>query len=455
MQIILLFLGGPEHHHQNRTYVSGAAQIHWKLLIPYRLNIHFSTKIDGWRIRQISLYLGEQLCLEIIADDYIKHEDEAGEYSLLKLNKQHLVYPFLNSYFKGSLGQFELLYPIDRGLNEADWFLFDTLDVRYELEWEQLIDWYESDSLFGVSPSDELLDFRTFILSLLYVPTFGIGRKFDFNSVPPLRPIPSKQAAIFRFSPSDFEQSSGWRAVAKLVHQKVIYGDNAEDNSVEDDSYLGLINRFLSHSDFLNIDYEVTGECLFMVSVEDLNNFHANEGDLFDKLRKYDVEVHLKLKNKVDGSFIDIEDVGVGVSQIIPVLVAITMEQGLSGDGCRAFIQQPELHLHPQLQARLADTFAVSISRQLESKKKPCFVVESHSEHFLLRLLRRIRETSKGDIKNELFSLRAEHVSVLYVDKLEDGSSKIFPLRISPDGEFIDRWPNGFFTERDGELFDE
>jgi hypothetical protein len=72
-----------------------------------------------------------------------------------------------------------------------------------------------------------------------------------------------------------------------------------------------------------------------------------------------------------------------------------------------------------------------------------------------LRLLRRIRETSKSDIKNKLIGLSAEHVSVLYVDKLEDGSSKIFPLRISHDGEFIDRWPNGFFTERDGDLFDE
>jgi len=453
-----------ENYYQNRTYVSGSAHMFFNysldLLIPYRIDIHFSTKLGEWRVRQISLYLGGQLCLEIITDDFIKHEDEAGEYSLLKLNKNHLVYSFLNSYFKDGLEQFELLYSIDRGFKEEEWFLFDTLDVRYELEWRRLIDWYECDQLstseFNViNISDELLDFRTFILSLLYAPTFGIEREDNFNSVPPLRPIPSKESAIFRFKPSDFEHEVGWRAVAKLVLQKIIRGDNAEDNNVEDSSYLGIINRFLSHSEFLNTDYELTGECLFMVSVDDLNNFHEKEGDLFDKLRGRHVEVHLKLKNKSNGSIVEIEDVGVGISQIIPVLIAITRPQDLQYDGCKVFIQQPELHLHPKLQSQLADTFVVSVNQQLELNAKPCFIIESHSEHFLLRLLRRIRETNKSDIKNKLFGLSSEQVSVLYVDKLKDGSSKIFPLRISEDGEFIDRWPNGFFTERDGELFDE
>ena len=165
---------------------------------------------------------------------------------------------------------------------------------------------------------------------------------------------------------------------------------------------------------------------------------------MYALLNNLDAEIHLKIRQKSNGHLFEIEDVGVGISQIIPVLYAIV-------SGHRVFIQQPELHLHPKLQAQLADAFIERFNKAQGS----FFVIESHSEHFLLRLLRRIRETFKSDIKNKLFSLSPEHVSVLYVDKLADGSSKVIPLRISKDGEFIDRWPNGFFTERDGELFDE
>ncbi len=205
---------------------------------------------------------------------------------------------------------------------------------------------------------------------------------------------------------------------------------------------------------FLNTEYEVTGECRFLAPIQALKKGDQNDGEIYEGIRGLEVEVHLKLKNKSTGCLIEIEDVGVGISQIVPVLVAITMSDDLN-DSYRAFIQQPELHLHPKLQAQLADAFIECINRHMVLGGFPSFIVESHSEHFLLRLLRRIRETSKSDIKNKLFSFDPENLSVLYVDKLEDGSSKIFPLRISSDGEFIDRWPHGFFTERDGDLFDE
>ena len=151
--------------------------------------------------------------------------------------------------------------------------------------------------------------------------------------------------------------------------------------------------------------------------------------------------MHLRLRYIPDDLLLEIEDVGVGISQVIPVLLA--------ANSSRVYIQQPELHLHPRLQAQLADVFVEQVSRA------PIFVIETHSEHFLLRLLRRIRETYRSDITHTLFSLKAEDVVVLYVDKTKEGTSNIVQLRLSEEGEFIDRWPNGFFTERDGELFDE
>lgn len=208
-------------------------------------------------------------------------------------------------------------------------------------------------------------------------------------------------------------------------------------------SNLDQINRMLSHPMFLNTDYEVVGNCLFFTPISAFNRQNKTNLEMREFLKKLEVEVHLKLRHKKNGSLVEIEDVGVGISQIIPVLTSII-------EGFPVFIQQPELHLHPKLQAQLADAFIECMNKGWTK-----FVVESHSEHLLLRFLRRIRETNKSDIKNKLFGLTSKQISVLYVDKLEDGSSKIFPLRISPEGEFIDRWPHGFFTERDGELFDE
>ena len=51
--------------------------------------------------------------------------------------------------------------------------------------------------------------------------------------------------------------------------------------------------------------------------------------------------------------------------------------------------------------------------------------------------------------------LKPEDVAVVYFDPSPEGVTTVKHLRISEDGEFLDRWPRGFFTERDGELFDE
>ena len=79
-------------------------------------------------------------------------------------------------------------------------------------------------------------------------------------------------------------------------------------------------------------------------------------------------------------------------------------------------------------------------------------LVETHSEHIMLRLLRRIREASADELPPGVTGLRAEDVSVIYVEGVDDGVS-FRPLRVDQDGEFLDHWPKGFFEERAGELF--
>jgi hypothetical protein len=146
-----------------------------------------------------------------------------------------------------------------------------------------------------------------------------------------------------------------------------------------------------------------------------------------------------------------LQDVGVGISQVIPVLL-----ECFSQKGELIAIEQPEIHIHPALQAELGDVFlesALGVSQN-------CFVLETHSEHLILRLLRRIRETTDGEIDDWPESLRnacpngitPDQIAVLYVEPSEAGS-QVRELRINDLGEFIDEWPNGFFEERIGEVF--
>jgi len=443
--------------YQNRYSLTGLPEMLFNrsqdIPIPFRMDVHFSNSFDDWIIRQISVYLGDEIFAEFIFDDWIKLDIQDG-YALLRINKNHLVYSFLNGYFEGGIAPFSK-YPYHQDDAGDNWFLFFDMDITGSLELKNLIGWYDVDECFWDSnPSSEILKFRTFILSLLQIPVVGIAKNLNFASVPPLRPIPSKHNAVFRFHLNDHHDKSGWEALAEQICFKTMHENTG---GMKDSSFscLDKINNFLSYESFLNTVYEITGECLFLVPLHLIMQANHSNEEMFELIRNNEVEVHLKLINKANGCLIEIEDVGVGISQIIPVLTAIIISNDSKTNSYKAFIQQPELHLHPKLQAQLADAFIETVNSHLKSGNFPTFIIESHSEHFLLRLLRRIRESHKSDNKDKLRGLSSKDVSVLYVDKSDDGTSKIYPLRISPEGDFIDRWPHGFFTERDGDLFDE
>lgn len=135
-------------------------------------------------------------------------------------------------------------------------------------------------------------------------------------------------------------------------------------------------------------------------------------------------------------------DIGVGISQLFPVLVlSILQKHGLIS------IEQPELHIHPKLQVELADVFV-----RYAKESNVLFLLETHSEHLMLRLLRRIRQATEGEITDEELLLKAEDIAVQYVEPSAYGT-QFKRLRVNDDGDFIDEWPQGFFDERDEELF--
>ena len=155
-------------------------------------------------------------------------------------------------------------------------------------------------------------------------------------------------------------------------------------------------------------------------------------------------ETHTSLQLVVAGTGLDVRtsDIGVGISQILPVVVAALDPErpGITT------IEQPELHVHPKMQVELGDLLAQGVDHG------GIFLIETHSEHLILRLLRRIEETHGGDLPEGKPPLNPEQLSVVFLEQI-DGEVTARQLRVDETGEFIDRWPQGFFRERAAELF--
>ena len=136
-------------------------------------------------------------------------------------------------------------------------------------------------------------------------------------------------------------------------------------------------------------------------------------------------------------------DIGIGVSQVLPVLVsAYASENELLA------IEQPEIHLHPALQAELGDVFLESAL----GGDGNTFIIETHSEHLLLRIMRRMRETSTGELPDGVPEVRPEDVMVLFVEP--DGPQSIVrEMPLNERGELVKAWPGGFFEEGLREIF--
>ena len=130
------------------------------------------------------------------------------------------------------------------------------------------------------------------------------------------------------------------------------------------------------------------------------------------------------LKNKSTGIPSTLLDVGFGISQVLPVIVAIYLHKR----GLHIF-EQPEIHLHPASQADLADLFMETIT---EDKQ---YLVETHSEHFLNRIRRRIVEGK----------INPEKVIVYYI-RYKGPKLEVDRIFVEENGSFKDI-PNDFFGE--------
>jgi hypothetical protein len=165
---------------------------------------------------------------------------------------------------------------------------------------------------------------------------------------------------------------------------------------------------------------------------------------LFDQLPQ---EREIALRELRTGLVVGPSDVGVGLSQLVPVIVAVLAR----GNNLLA-IEQPELHVHPAIQVGLGDLFASGTRAKDEEPRDRALLIETHSEHLILRLLRRVRETSAQELPPGASPIGPDDIAVHWLEPGQQGI-KVTRLHITEEGDFADQWPQGFFEERQPELF--
>ncbi len=137
----------------------------------------------------------------------------------------------------------------------------------------------------------------------------------------------------------------------------------------------------------------------------------------------------LALHVKTKDFWSNITDVGYGVSLQLPILLQAILSEHYTKRGETILIEQPEVHLHPTLQAKFIETL-------LSMGSKNNYFIETHSEHIIRKL--------QVLIKNKQYGLKPEDISIQYF-KRDPKKFSVSSHSIDSDGKLNPSFPSGFF----------
>lgn len=279
--------------------------------------------------------------------------------------------------------------------------------------------------------------FTAFISSLVIGPVVLMRDQLrKLRYLGPIRNVPERdfEAAL---TPDEARWADGTAAWEALL--------NGNEALVDE------VSRWLADEDKLATGYEVArrkfkevdvGTLNWLMRAADPDAAVRPEPQLLRQVEMAPEKQRIELIDPESGDSFQPRDVGIGISQVLPVVVA-----ALEQSAALVAIEQPELHIHPAVQVGLGDLFIKGAKEHGIN-----FLIETHSEHLILRLLRRIRETTEDEVPPGAIGIQPADVAVIYVQSTEFGV-ELVPLPIDETGEFTTRWPKGFFDERAEELF--
>lgn len=189
--------------------------------------------------------------------------------------------------------------------------------------------------------------------------------------------------------------------------------------------------------DILARAYQVEDKALYKKISRFITEYFGYELNIHDLGNNY-FQLMLKDKNGIESNLID---VGFGISQVLPIISEVCVSSLRKNKHLALeinnllLVEQPELHLHPAAQAKLATLFEMCVS----ANKNARFIIETHSEHLISKL--------QVLIADETCPLTSDMVQILYVDKNEEGCAFIEEMKIKENGKFEKEWPTGFFDQ--------
>lgn len=229
------------------------------------------------------------------------------------------------------------------------------------------------------------------------------------NYIGPIRPEPQRVYTFDKLAQLRWERR-GWSAYLNFLSGKV------------DHVQLLEVDKWLRH---LDLGDEVEAGKY----IEDLT-----------------LEFAVRIGESSESGPFNLRDVGFGTAQVLPIIIQCLM----ADENSLIIIEQPELHLHPRAQAQLGDLFI----RIAQGGRR--FLIETHSEHLLLRIRRRVAETTAKMISpNDSRSLGSKDLKVYFVDRVE-GRSFTRSIEIDRLGSIIDPPERfkGFFSDDTRDVFE-
>ncbi|OEU49309.1 MAG: hypothetical protein BA871_08580, partial [Desulfuromonadales bacterium C00003096] len=192
-----------------------------------------------------------------------------------------------------------------------------------------------------------------------------------------------------------------------------------------------------SHGRKISFGYRKATKPLEQIVAESLKQMGLIDGFSVKPISEQRQEYEVKVRTKGSKDWVDLPDVGFGISQVLPVLVQCFY----APHGSIIIMEQPEIHLHPSAQGALADVVIDVInSREKGTERNIQLIVETHSEHFLRRLQRRIAEDA----------VPQEKVSAYFAD-ITTTPATLERLQIDMFGHILN-WPENFFGDEMGDI---